>query len=104
MTVAMEELPNDVALLKRLFVEERQLRESLIRQIRAEAARQLEAQAQRHAAELKAAIAPSASCRCGSIVFTTWGTSHAIPVLVIPAQAGIQFLIHWNTEASFPSH
>lgn len=61
-------LPDDPALLKRFFVEyhqraverERQLlveRDSLIARIKEEAARQLEAQAQRHAAELKAAIA-----------------------------------------------
>lgn len=56
MTLAIEDLPEDVATLKRLFVEERQEREALIAQIRQEAARQLEAQAERHAAELKAAI------------------------------------------------
>jgi transposase len=57
MTLAIDELPNDVALLKQLLVD----RESLIAQIREEAARQLEAQAERlraeHAAELKAAMA-----------------------------------------------
>ncbi|MBX3435736.1 MAG: IS66 family transposase [Pirellulales bacterium] len=57
MTIAIEDLPNDVAALKRLFVEERQEREALVAQIKEEAARQLEAQAERHAAELKAAIA-----------------------------------------------
>jgi len=56
MTLAIEELPNDVAALKRLFLEERRERDSLIKRIREEAARQLEAQAERHAAELKAAI------------------------------------------------
>ncbi len=71
MTLAIDDLPNDVAALKRLFVEERRERERLfaeeraqrtllIAQIKDEAARQLEAQATRlraeHAAELKAAI------------------------------------------------
>lgn len=52
MTLAIDELPNDVTLLKQLLVD----RESLIAQIRAEASRQLELQAERHAAELKAAL------------------------------------------------
>jgi transposase len=56
MTLAIEDLPNDVTALKRLFVEEREQRESLIAQIKEEAARQLAAQAARHEAELKAAI------------------------------------------------
>ena len=64
MTLAIDELPNDVAALKQFIVErerasaerERQ-RESLIAQIREEAAAQLAAQAARHEAELKAAIA-----------------------------------------------
>ena len=63
MTLALDELPNDIAALKRLFVEERRERErqlaqrnQLIAQIREEAARQLEAEQARHAAELKAAI------------------------------------------------
>jgi transposase len=54
-------LPNDAALLKRFIVDrERQLlseRDALVARIKEEAAQQLEAQAQRHAAELKAAIA-----------------------------------------------
>lgn len=68
MTLAIDELPNDVDALKmilvereRLFVEERRERESLIARIREEAARQLELLAERlkaeHAAELNAAIA-----------------------------------------------
>lgn len=60
MTLALEELPNDVAALKRFIVEREQAwsqRESLIAQIKEEAARQLEVERQRHAAELKAAIA-----------------------------------------------
>jgi len=57
MTLAIDELPNDVAALKRFIVEREQQRESLIAQIREEAARQLEAERERHAAELKAAIA-----------------------------------------------
>lgn len=61
MTVAIDDLPNDVASLKRLIVDREQQflseRDELIARIREEAARQLEAQAERHAAELKAAIA-----------------------------------------------
>jgi transposase len=53
----IDDLPNDVTMLKRLLIEERRERESLINSIREEAARQLEVQAERHAAELKAAIA-----------------------------------------------
>jgi transposase len=53
MTLALDDLPNDVALLKRLIVD----REALIERIREEFAAQLEAQAERHEAELKAAIA-----------------------------------------------
>ncbi len=56
MTLAIDELPDDLAALKRLFLEERQQRESLIARIREEASAQLAAQAERHAAELKAAI------------------------------------------------
>jgi transposase len=54
-------LPDDPALLKRLFVEYQQQvvaeRAVIIARIKEEAARQLEAQAERHAAELKAAVA-----------------------------------------------
>ncbi len=57
-------LPDDPALLKQLFIEERRERnrqlaerDSLIAQIKDEATRQLAAQAERHAAELKAAVA-----------------------------------------------
>jgi transposase len=72
MTVAMDDLPNDVVLLKQFIVQrehvfdeerrqhEKQLRaerDELIARIKEEAARQLAAQAERHAAELKAAIA-----------------------------------------------
>jgi len=53
MTVAMDDLPNDVAQLKRAIIE----RDAVIERIKEEAARQLEAQAERHEAELKAAIA-----------------------------------------------
>jgi len=53
MTLAIDELPDDVALLKQLLVD----RESLITLIREEAAAQLAAERERHAAELKAAIA-----------------------------------------------
>ena len=59
MTLALDQLPDDVALLKQLIVEREQLfieREAVIAQIKEEAARQLAAQAERHAAELKAAI------------------------------------------------
>ncbi|MBX3433469.1 MAG: IS66 family transposase [Pirellulales bacterium] len=56
MTLAIDELPNDVAALKRFIVEREQQRESLIAQIREEATRQLEAERERHAAELKAAL------------------------------------------------
>lgn len=56
MTLAIHELPDDVAALKRLFLEERRDRESLIARIREEAERQLEAERERHAAELKAAL------------------------------------------------
>ena len=47
MTLAIDELPNDVALLKQLLVD----REMLIAQIREEAERQLEAERERHARE-----------------------------------------------------
>ena len=57
MTIITDELPDDVALLKRLLLEERQERDELLAKIKEEAARQLEAQAERHAAEMKAAIA-----------------------------------------------
>jgi transposase len=53
-------LPDDPALLKRLIVEHHQRcleREAIIERIREEAVAQLAAQAERHAAELKAAIA-----------------------------------------------
>lgn len=59
MTLVIDELPDDVALLKQALVEREQLlsqRESLIMQIREEAASQLAAERERHAAELKAAI------------------------------------------------
>ncbi len=56
MTPAIDDLPDDVAELKRWFVEELQQRESLLESIREEAARQLAAERARHAAELKAAI------------------------------------------------
>ncbi|MFN0134569.1 MAG: IS66 family transposase [Phycisphaerae bacterium] len=60
MTLAIDELPNDVAALKQFIVERERQRELLIAQIREEAARQLELQAERlraeHAAELNAAI------------------------------------------------
>jgi transposase len=67
MALAIEDLPNDVTALKRLFVEERRerqrlleeeqrRREALVARIQEEFAAQLEAQAERHAAELKAAI------------------------------------------------
>ena len=59
--LCVEELPDDPALLKRLFVEERQQRESLIARIRDEAAEQIERlQAERQAAidaAVKAAVA-----------------------------------------------
>jgi transposase len=57
MSVAIDELPDDVEALKQFIVERERQRESLIAQIREEAARQLEAERERHAAELKAAIA-----------------------------------------------
>jgi transposase len=57
MSVAIDQLPDDVAALKQFIVERERQRESLIAQIREEAARQLEAQAERHAAELQAAVA-----------------------------------------------
>jgi transposase len=53
MSVAIDQLPDDVATLKRIILEEREQRE----RIREEAARQLEVERERHAAELKAAIA-----------------------------------------------
>jgi len=56
MTLAIDELPNDVDLLKRFLVEERRERDELLARIKEEAARQLEAERDRHAAELKAAI------------------------------------------------
>src|SRR5690606_18955257 len=57
MSVAIDELPGDVDALKQFIVERERQRESLIAQIREEAARQLEVERERHAAELKAAIA-----------------------------------------------
>lgn len=60
MTLAIEDLPNDVAALKQLIVErERRLladHNALVLRIREEAARQLEVERERHAAELKAAV------------------------------------------------
>ena len=53
MTLATEELPNDVAALKQMIAEQ----QSIIQRIREEAARQLEVERERHAAELKATIA-----------------------------------------------
>ena len=53
MTVAIDELPDDPALLKQFIVEQR----VVINRIREEATRQLEAERARHAAELKAAVA-----------------------------------------------
>ena len=53
MTVAMKDLPNDVAALKRFIVDQ----QDVITRIREEAARQLEVERERHAEELKAAIA-----------------------------------------------
>lgn len=57
MTIITDELPDDVALLKRLLLEERQERDALLAKIKEEASRQLEAERERHAAEMKAAIA-----------------------------------------------
>lgn len=60
MTLAMNELPNDVAALKRMIIEEREVLSAEFKvklaQVREEAARQLEVERERHAAELKAAI------------------------------------------------
>lgn len=60
MTLSIEDLPNDVAALKRLIVEERRQlladHKALVHRIREEAARQLEVERERHAAELKAAV------------------------------------------------
>jgi transposase len=53
MSVATDELPDDVAALKQVIAEQ----QSIIQRIREEAARQLEAERERHEAELKAAIA-----------------------------------------------
>ena len=53
MTIITDELPDDVAALKQLVADQQQV----IARIREESARQLEVQAERHAAELKAAIA-----------------------------------------------
>ena len=53
MTVITDELPDDVAALKQLVADQQQV----IDRIREESARQLEVQAERHAAEMKAAIA-----------------------------------------------
>ena len=60
MTIAIDQLPDDPTLLKQFIAEREQVwaqRESLIAQIKDEAARQLEAERERHAAELKAAVA-----------------------------------------------
>ena len=60
MTLAIDELPDDVAALKQFIVErDRQLaaeRNRLLAQVKEEAARQLEVERQRHAAELKAVM------------------------------------------------
>jgi transposase len=56
MTLAIDELPDDIAALKQLIVEQQAERDTLVIRIREEAARQLEAERERHAAELKAAI------------------------------------------------
>ena len=60
LSIDVATLPDDVAALKQLFVEERRQRDALIARIREEAATQLEAQAAqleaKHAAEMKAAI------------------------------------------------
>lgn len=61
MKVVVDELPDDVAALKQLIAEQ----QGVIPHIRAEAARQLEAQTERHAAELKAAIAALLRRYCG---------------------------------------
>jgi transposase len=53
LTVDLAALPDDPAFLKRMLIE----RDTLIQRIREEAAAQLAAQAERHAAEMKAAIA-----------------------------------------------
>jgi transposase len=52
MSVAIDELPDDVAALKQVIAEQ----QSIIQRIREEAARELEAERERHEAELKAAI------------------------------------------------
>lgn len=52
MSVAIDELPDDVAALKQVIAEQ----QSIIQRIREEAARQFEAERERHEAELKAAI------------------------------------------------
>jgi transposase len=60
MTLAIDELPNDVDALKQLVIEREQLlaaHATLIARIKEEAAAQLEAERARHTAELKAAIA-----------------------------------------------
>ena len=57
MTVVIEELPNDIARLKQLIVEERRQREAIVDRIREEAAEQMEALRQRLEAEYKAALA-----------------------------------------------
>jgi hypothetical protein len=65
MTLVMDELPNDVANLKRLIVEQRdQLleRNAVIERIREEAARQMEALRQQMEAEHKAAMADLLRC------------------------------------------
>ena len=56
MTIAVDNLPDDPTLLKRLLIEERQQRESLIARIREEFSAQLAAERQRHEAELKGAV------------------------------------------------
>jgi len=56
MTIAIDDLPNDVAALKQLIVEQHEERDALVQRIKEEAARQLEEERKRHEAELKAAI------------------------------------------------
>jgi transposase len=56
MTLAIDELPDDIAALKQLIVEQQAERDTLVTRIREEAAAQLAAERERHAAELKAAI------------------------------------------------
>jgi transposase len=57
MTLAIDQLPNDVAQLKQLIAQERQQRDTLVTRIREEAARQMESLRQQMEAEHKAAMA-----------------------------------------------